>query len=1400
MAPDESMLDTFDSLCIGEGEEATFDLIEQLEQGISPTGIPNLWIKKVNSIEKNPTRPFIDDLDSVPYPDRQMWEEWIDFERSSKRPSILLGRGCPYNCTYCCNHAIRKLAKGPYVRFRSPDNIIGEIEEILGRFPNTKEFYCEVETFSAHWKWSLELCSRLEEFNSKRTQPLSFGVNVRITKDFMKRNIDEYFGRLKRANFRFINVGLESGSERIRREILKRDYSNEDLIHAIEKAKKHNLEIIFFNMVGFPYETLDDFHETVRLNQICLPNWHYLSIFYPYPGTDLHNLCEEMGVLPKDLLDLELERISAPLDFPDFRKKQIQKAFIWFDYYVYKDHKPMDFLTNNLLYKYRLVYGQNIDDKLPRLIARDLLDPSLRFDVRYQVDIIFWELVKKFPELEQLVLSKPRSQQALKHKQVNPKKIKLKACSLNLGELHQLADFGFFNSVFHCETEDGDEFIANMRLHITEPLEQLIIVDPRAFNDDGYAANSTGSQILKRRSSYNDVNTTENFVSNPALLNGAALYEIQASEIKKALLNGYDFQSECYKSRQVGNRETRIAFTCHDPQIIGGGNTILFRYVNWLAELGIKSTIYSCGHHPSWKRVRAKFRNFSTYSEMFSAIEEDIVVIFSMWHIEPILKTNPAGKRIYHLRQTYESLNYGKNFQSMLTRKPVIELLESLPLGAITTSPHLHEWYKHKLGIESFQITNGINLEVFYSHKRKNTKSLTKRIVSVGNPMHYLKGVDVLANSLMLISKKRPELNFKWTIASGEKGKLNSSQVLAENLEFSYRTGLNQTQMRELYQNADLFVNPSLYEGFGLPALEAMACGTPVIQTDNHGLDSIVEDNHNALVVPLNNPVKMAESIERIIDDEKLTERLRTQGLETARRYSLANQFDMCINVFEEITQISLPAAKAGMIRSKLATNYTDVTFPKDLQAVQRTSVENKSLVSVVIPTYNQAQYLREALESLLAQTYSHWEAIVVNDGSTDNTNEVMNEYSKRDSRIKPISKINGGITSALNEGLKYCQGDYFCWLSSDDLYYPNKLETLIKAFENLDEDYALTYGSFDLLKEESHTIKVQPFQKSKMKGVEFPEALKFDFIDGCSMMIRMDVMREVDGFNLYYLHSQDSELWMRIASRGYRFHLVDKKVTIRRVHAAQASTSNVIYCRYDAAWMINYYLEHFHLLEMYRYFDLTKNDDNERFVEHFVGRMLHTEAVVNHPLIQQKFWRWFDQGLTALVPYIQIIILKKCLNQLQSNKTATYKIDYYLKECLNALSKKREYVPFTLNFSVEGRDIRYDNREKDELAKDLFDYSTNLLVNSHTPLFAQELHLHNCHQIVDTPFKLAHSAIRYLSQYANQYQEIASSHADLSHIPANQDEATKLFCSLRFPDLTEAFDQSLAFDPGRSS
>ncbi|MDP2924108.1 MAG: radical SAM protein [Candidatus Omnitrophota bacterium] len=336
LSPDVILSNNFDALCIGEGEYPTLELVTQLEKGEFPSSIPNLWIKHGSVIERNSSRPFLENLDSLPFPDREIWQEWIA-EYSESSILVLISRGCPFQCTYCCNHAFSKLAPGTYVRFRTPENIIQEIKQLIERFPRRREFFLESESIGINKNWSLQLCSELALFNATLNRPLSFLANLRITP---QADLEDLFTMLKKSNFNKLYIGLESGSERIRYEILKRNYSNQDVINTVKLARRYGLKIYFYNMIGVLGETVSDFKETVKINRMCLPDNHCTSIFFPYPGTDLYFLCREKGLLGKPF-EVNRERFEAALDLPGFSKKQIQRSFNWFDYYVYKGRKPL---------------------------------------------------------------------------------------------------------------------------------------------------------------------------------------------------------------------------------------------------------------------------------------------------------------------------------------------------------------------------------------------------------------------------------------------------------------------------------------------------------------------------------------------------------------------------------------------------------------------------------------------------------------------------------------------------------------------------------------------------------------------------------------------------------------------------------------------------------------------------------------------------------------------------------------------------------------------------------------------------------------------------------------------------------------------------------------------------
>ncbi len=345
LAPDEAMQSAFDGLCIGEGELPTAELAEQLQAGRAPHGIANLWLRQPGgALEKNPTREFNPALDTLPLPDREMWHDWVMSPRFTQHV-VLPSRGCPYNCSYCSNHALRKLAAGKYVRLREPAAVGAEVRQLKQRYPELSNIYLQSETIAINPTWLEQLADELATLNAACQPKISFACNFRVARQFLN---ERTFGALERANVRTLEIGLESGSERVRCDVLRRHYSNQEFFQAVDLARRHRMDVNVYNMIGLPGETLADHQQTIDVNRQVCPNRSLTSIFFPYPGTDLFSSCRDQGYLARGK-DLTAERTRAMIELPGFSKEQIQQAFDWFEYRVYEGHRPWHFRFRKVL-------------------------------------------------------------------------------------------------------------------------------------------------------------------------------------------------------------------------------------------------------------------------------------------------------------------------------------------------------------------------------------------------------------------------------------------------------------------------------------------------------------------------------------------------------------------------------------------------------------------------------------------------------------------------------------------------------------------------------------------------------------------------------------------------------------------------------------------------------------------------------------------------------------------------------------------------------------------------------------------------------------------------------------------------------------------------------------------
>jgi anaerobic magnesium-protoporphyrin IX monomethyl ester cyclase len=278
--------DGVDGICRGEGEEALVELVDTLAEG-GPTAVLELdnWSFRHNGqIINNPVRPYIGDLDSLPFPDRALVYERDAIAARSKIKHFLAGRGCPYNCTYCFNHALGELyrGKGQRFRLRSVDNVLDEVLWVREHYP--LEFVVFVDdTFVLSRAW-------LAEFTEKypRRIGLPFFCNTRA-------NLvtPEQVRQLKEAGCHCVSMGIETGNDRLRNDLLKRHMSREQILEAARLIREGGLHLTTTNMIGLPTSTLEDDWETLELNARVRPSYAHVFIFQPYPRTELGEFTRE---------------------------------------------------------------------------------------------------------------------------------------------------------------------------------------------------------------------------------------------------------------------------------------------------------------------------------------------------------------------------------------------------------------------------------------------------------------------------------------------------------------------------------------------------------------------------------------------------------------------------------------------------------------------------------------------------------------------------------------------------------------------------------------------------------------------------------------------------------------------------------------------------------------------------------------------------------------------------------------------------------------------------------------------------------------------------------------------------------------------------------------------------
>lgn len=281
-----------DMVCVGEGEEAVDELLKDIDKGGKRTDIKNIWFKKGRRVIKNLCRPLIDDLNKLPFPDKEIfYRVYPKFVTSDY--FALSSRGCPFACTYCGNNVLRKVYKGlgKSIRQRTPKNICDELEVMKDKYHPRQITFAD-DVFVQDVKWLQDFT---EEYKKRINLPYVMLTHPRfVTYKTAKLLAD--------SGCFLLMFGLQSASEKTRLNILKRFESNKEVEKAALDCHHASLNFSIDHIFNIPTEGLREYEEAISFYNKLRPsiiNAYWLQYF---PGTEIIQTAINEGIIKESMV------------------------------------------------------------------------------------------------------------------------------------------------------------------------------------------------------------------------------------------------------------------------------------------------------------------------------------------------------------------------------------------------------------------------------------------------------------------------------------------------------------------------------------------------------------------------------------------------------------------------------------------------------------------------------------------------------------------------------------------------------------------------------------------------------------------------------------------------------------------------------------------------------------------------------------------------------------------------------------------------------------------------------------------------------------------------------------------------------------------------------------------
>jgi anaerobic magnesium-protoporphyrin IX monomethyl ester cyclase len=384
--------DFVDFVVVGEGEHALLELADSLEGGKPVHNIRNVWSKNGEGVIRNEVRPLIENLDLLPFPDKELFRQTVP--RFYDRYTIITSRGCPYSCSYCNNSLMKRLyrGKGVYLRRRSPGNVIDELR--LAKEVGARQVVFHDETFNHDMGWLRDFSER---YRDEIGLPFFCWINPSMVNEDVVR-------LLKEAGCACVEIGVQTHNREIGERVLNRRCSEVDTKRAIALMKREGIYTITDNMAGLPLQGVDDLIGMVEFynrNRVDFIQLYWLRYF---PKTEIVDISRRLGIINEARIEaIEESKGTSPFTHEgDTFNREVGRVSNLFPLMSILPERAISFLIKHRLYRFfpsRNVFFLMMLAKKPRNLfsrkKRVPTDLTTRRFLYYYLYFIFMRIFRK---------------------------------------------------------------------------------------------------------------------------------------------------------------------------------------------------------------------------------------------------------------------------------------------------------------------------------------------------------------------------------------------------------------------------------------------------------------------------------------------------------------------------------------------------------------------------------------------------------------------------------------------------------------------------------------------------------------------------------------------------------------------------------------------------------------------------------------------------------------------------------------------------------------------------------------------------------------------------------------------------------------------------------------------